>query len=58
MTFVDIQIINDYTVLKPLDYAQTISRSEKFQISYPKAEIGTKSTENYRYSTKPVQKIV
>ena len=36
-------------VLEAWDYAQTIFRSEKLQIAYPKAEIGTKK---YRNSSK------
>ena len=41
--FFGIRIIKLYVldVLKAWDYAQTIFRSEKLQIAYPKAEIGT-----------------
>ena len=39
-------------VLKLWDYAQTIFRSEKLQISYLKPEIGTKITANCKNTQK------
>ena len=52
MKAVDIRIVKQLykiNMLKAWDYAQTTFRSEKLQIAYPKADIGTRQ---YRTSTK------